>query len=265
MSGVTVEAAGNTILEDVELEVSPGEHIAIVGPSGAGKSSLVGLLLGWYRPARGRVEVDARPLSGDWVDRLRRDTAWVDPAVMLWNRSFLDNLRYGVDQDGEALLPEILAKAQLREVLERLPDGLATELGEGGAMVSGGEGQRTRVGRALARKRARLVILDEPFRGLDLPARRELLAMVRSWWRDATLLWVTHDIAETEPFPRVLVVEGGRVVEDGAPAELCRREDSRYAELVRGDREMHEREWSGAQWRRVWLERGELREEPADS
>jgi ATP-binding cassette subfamily B protein len=109
------------------------------------------------------------------------------------------------------------------------------------------------------------VILDEPFRGLDLPARRELLAMARAWWRDATLLWVTHDIAETEALPRVLVVEGGRIVEDGAPAELGRREGSRYAELVRGDREMHEREWSGARWRRVWLERGELHEEPTDS
>jgi ABC-type bacteriocin/lantibiotic exporter with double-glycine peptidase domain len=265
MAGVSVEAAGNSILEAVDLDVAPGEHVAIVGPSGAGKSSLVGLLLGWYRPARGSVEIDARPLIGDWLDRLRRDTAWVDPAVMLWNRSFLDNLRYGADQDGEALLPQILAKAQLREVLDRLPDGLATELGEGGAMVSGGEGQRTRVGRALTRKRARLVILDEPFRGLDLPTRRALLAMARAWWRDATVLWVTHDIAETEQFRRVLVIEGGRIIEDGDPAELGRRPASRYAELVREDREMHEREWSGTKWRRIWIEHGRIREEGAGS
>ena len=85
-------------------------------------------------------------------------------------------------------------------------------------MVSGGEGQRTRVGRALGRRRARLVVLDEPFRGLDLPTRRELLTMARGWWRGATLLWVTHDIAETEQFHRVLVIDGGRIVEDGAPA-----------------------------------------------
>lgn len=265
MSGVSVEAAGNTILEAVDLDVSPGEHVAIVGPSGAGKSSLVGLLLGWYRPAHGDLEVDARPLIGDWLGRLRRDTAWVDPAVMLWNRSLLDNLRYGADPDGEALLPGILSKARLREVLERLPDGLATELGEGGALVSGGEGQRTRVGRAMARKRARLVVLDEPFRGLDLTTRRELLAMVREWWRDATLLWVTHDIAETEQFRRVLVIDGGRIIEDGDPAELGRRPGSRYAALVRGDREMHDREWSGAKWRRVWIERGKIREEGTSS
>jgi ATP-binding cassette subfamily B protein len=132
-------------------------------------------------------------------------------------------------------------------------------------MVSGGEGQRTRVGRALARKRARLVILDEPFRGLDLTSRRALLAMARQWWRDATLLWVTHDIAETEQFDRVLVIDGGRIVEDGAPAELGNRPDSRYARLVQGDRDLHDREWSGAAWRRVWIERGKIREEEASS
>jgi ATP-binding cassette subfamily B protein len=218
-------------------------------------------LLGWYRPAHGTVVVDARPLVGDWLSALRRDTAWVDPSVALWNRSFLDNLRYGAPDDSELPLADILSRARLREVLEHLPDGLATELGEGGGMVSGGEGQRTRVGRALARKRARLVILDEPFRGLDLATRRELLAMARQWWCDATLLWVTHDIAETESFGRVLVIDGGRIVEDGDPAELGNHPGSRYAALVRGDRELRATEWSAARWRRVWLADGKLRED----
>jgi ATP-binding cassette subfamily B protein len=265
MSGLTVEASGTTVLEDVELAIAPGEHLAIVGPSGAGKSSLVGLLLGWYRPARGRLDVDGRPLIGERLRALRRDTAWVDPAVTLWNRSFLENLRYGADRDAELPLADILTQARLREVLERLPDGLATELGEGGGLVSGGEGQRTRVGRALARPAARLVILDEPFRGLDLATRRELLGIARRWWRDATLLWVTHDIAETSGFDRVLVIDGGRVVEDGDPAELGGRPGSRYQTLVRGDRAMHATEWSAEHWRRIWIERGKIREEPGDS
>ncbi|HEX7840132.1 MAG TPA: ABC transporter ATP-binding protein, partial [Kofleriaceae bacterium] len=265
MAGVSVEAGGHTVLDDIDLTMVPGEHVAIVGSSGAGKSSLVGLLLGWYRPAAGSVLVDGRPLVGDWLNELRRQTAWVDPAVALWNRSFLDNLRYGAEHDGELPLGEILSSARLREVLEHLPDGLATELGEGGALVSGGEGQRTRVGRALARKHARLVVLDEPFRGLDLSTRRELMATVRRWWHGATLLWVTHDIAETESFGRVLVIDSGRIVEDGAPAELAARPGSRYAQLVTGDREMHEVEWSGARWRRVWIERGRIREEETGS
>jgi ABC-type bacteriocin/lantibiotic exporter with double-glycine peptidase domain len=260
MTGVSVEAAGHTVLSDVDLAIAPGEHVAIVGRSGAGKSSLVGLLLGWYRPGQGRIEIDGVPLVGDALSALRRDTAWVDPSVTLWNRSFLDNLKYGAI-DSEIPLGEILSKARLREVLEHLPDGLATELGEGGGMVSGGEGQRTRVGRALARSRARLVILDEAFRGLDRETRRELMAMVRAWWPEATLLWVSHDIAETASFDRVLVVDDGRIVEDGAPAVLAGANDSRYAALLRGERELHGSEWSTAWWRRIWLADGVLREE----
>jgi ABC-type transport system involved in cytochrome bd biosynthesis fused ATPase/permease subunit len=262
MSGVSVEAGGHTVLAGVDLAIAPGEHVAIVGPSGAGKSSLVGLLLGWYRPGRGSLQVDGEPLVGNALSALRRATAWVDPAVTLWNRSFLDNLRYGASEDSELPLAEILTKARLREVLERLPDGLASRLGEGGGLVSGGEGQRTRVGRALARPRARLVILDEPFRGLDLTTRRELMATVRAWWPGATLLWVTHDIAETEQLDRVVVVDDGRIVEDGAPAVLAQQAGSRYARLLRGDREMHDAEWRGGRWRRIWLVDGKLHEDP---
>jgi ABC-type bacteriocin/lantibiotic exporter with double-glycine peptidase domain len=261
MQGVSVKAAGNLVLDEVELSIKGGEHIAIVGASGAGKSSLVGLLLGWYRPAQGQVLVDGRPLVGEWLSKLRCETAWVDPAVALWNRSFLDNLRYGASGEGELPLAQILAKAKLRQVLEHLPDGLATELGEGGGMVSGGEGQRTRVGRALARRRARLVILDEPFRGLDIETRRQLMAMAREWWKDATLMLVTHDIAETESFDRVLVIDGGKIAEDGNPKELLENPRSRYATWVRSDRELRAAEWSGDNWRRVWLSAGRVREE----
>lgn len=265
MKEVTVKAAGNTVLERVDLRIRAGEHLAIVGSSGAGKSSLVGLLLGWHRAAHGSVLVDGRELRGSRLAELRQQTAWVDPAVALWNRSFLDNLRYGASDESELPLSEILAKARLREVLEHLPDGLATELGEGGGMVSGGEGQRTRVGRALARRSARLVVLDEPFRGLDITTRHELLGMARSWWRDATLLLVTHDIAETERFDRVLVVDGGRILEDGSPTALRADERSRYAALLRGDRELRASEWSGNKWRRVWITSGATHEEGADS
>ena len=114
----------------------------------------------------------------------------------------------------------MLDQAALRDVLEGLPEGLQSHLGEGGSLVSGGEGQRVRFGRALMRRQARLVILDEPFRGLDRTRRRELLARARAWWSQATLLWITHDVAETRAFDRVLVIEDGRIVEDGTVDEL---------------------------------------------
>ena len=107
------------------------------------------------------------------------------------------------------------------------------------------------------------MILDEPFRGLDLATRRELMTTVRAWWPEATLLWVTHDIAETEGFARVLVVDGGQIVEDDAPTALAAREDSRYQALLRGDRELRSAEWAGRKWRKIWMADGKIREDVA--
>ncbi len=119
---VSVQAGGHPILTDINLHLKPGEHIGIVGPSGAGKSSLGGLLLGWHRPAAGQILVDDEPLAGPRLYRLRRETAWVDPAVQLWNRSLLDNLRYGAS--GEvAALNQAIDQADLFAVLEKLPQG----------------------------------------------------------------------------------------------------------------------------------------------
>jgi ABC-type transport system involved in cytochrome bd biosynthesis fused ATPase/permease subunit len=261
MSGVTVEAGGHEILRDVDLTVQPGEHVAIVGPSGAGKSSLVGLLMGWHRPRSGSQEVDGRPLTGAWLGALRRATAWVDPAVQLWNQPLLDNLLYGSELRPEKPIASVLHDAELRALLERLPEGMQTYLGEGGGLVSGGEGQRVRLGRALMHQDARLVILDEAFRGLDRDARRRLTERARAWWKDATLLFVSHDISDTCDFERVLVIEDGRLVEDGAPADLLGDPESRYGALVAGDRAMQSGAWASGDWRRLWLENGRLREE----
>src|SRR5262249_32461894 len=141
---VCVRAGGHLILDNFDLRIEAGSHIAIVGPSGAGKSSLVGLLLGWHRPADGRVVIDGQELTSERLARLRQETAWVDPAVQLWNRSFIDNLRYGSDEEAALNLGSVIDAADLRRVLEKLPDGLQTALGEGGGLVSGGEGQRVR-------------------------------------------------------------------------------------------------------------------------
>jgi ATP-binding cassette subfamily B protein len=261
LEGVSVRAAGHTILERIDLAIEPGAQVAIVGPSGAGKSSLVGLLLGWHRPAEGRVRVDGEVLDGDRLERLRRETAWVDPAVQIWNRSLLENLRYGGSWNGGPPVDQALRQSDLLGVLRKLPRGLQTSLGEGGGLVSGGEGQRVRFGRALLRPGTRLAILDEPFRGLDREQRRELLARARCHWQGATLLCITHDVGETLAFKRVVVLEGGRIVEDGSPDELAARPGSRYRSLLDAERDVREGLWSSAVWRRLRMAAGRLSEE----
>ena len=263
MEHVSVRVTGHTILEDINLAVRAGEHLAIVGPSGAGKSSLVGLLLGSHRPASGAILVGDRPLAGSVITELRRETAWIDPAVQLWNRSLLDNLRYGNPSYAAVDFGMVIKSAELWEILERLPEGLQSLLGEGGGLTSGGEGQRVRFGRALLRGNARLIILDEPFRGLDRARRRELLARARVVWRDATLLCVTHDVADTRAFDRALVLEGGRIVEDGIPTDLAEKAGSRYRGLLEAEEAVRTALWSSALWRRWRLDRGRLREDRA--
>ena len=125
-------------------------------------------------------------------------------------------------------------------------------------MVSGGEGQRVRLGRGLLRPGVLLVTLDEPFRGLDRERRRELLARARRWWHAATLLCITHGVGETRGFARVLVVDGGQIVEDGAPAEIAAQPSSRYRALLEAERQVREGLWSSGVWRRLRLEGGHL-------
>lgn len=258
MAKVRIKGGGHTILDRVTLNIAPGEHVAIVGVSGAGKSTLVGLLLGWLRPARGEIRVDGELLDQAGIERLRRTSAWVDPAISIWNQSLLDNLRYGTDPSHGWSLDAALRGAEMLDVLEALPEGLQTSLGEGGGLVSGGQGQRVRLARAMLRSNVRLAILDEPFRGLDRARRARLLAESRRLWADITLLCVTHDVEHTQGFDRVLVVENGRVIENGAPKDLLANPASRYGELLRADQDNHSLLWSGGNWRHWWLADGRL-------
>jgi ATP-binding cassette subfamily B protein len=260
VDNVTVVAGGHTILDGVSVSIAKGEHIGIVGLSGAGKSSLVGLLLGWHKPAQGNVKIDNEPLDAKRIDRLRIETAWVDPQVHLWNRTLVGNLLFGNENGHEPFEP-VLDAADLRDVLQRLPDGFETVLGEGGGLVSGGQGQRVRVGRGMLRSNARLAILDEPARGLEASQRRRLLDSARKRWSNATLIAITHDVAETKSFHRVLVIEDGKILEDGPPNELYANPASRYRALCDAESEVREHMWKSARWRRFRMDSGTLTED----
>jgi ABC-type multidrug transport system fused ATPase/permease subunit len=214
-------------------------------------------LLGWHKPAAGSVLVDGAPLDAQRLAQLRRETAWIDPQVHLFNATLFDNLRYG---NGPARMDVTIEEAGLMGVLDRLPDGLQTSLGDGGSLVSGGEGQCVRIGRAIARSGVRLAILDEPARGLDRERRRSFLADARRHFSRATLFCITHDITDTLDFDRVLVIERGRIAEQGSPRALYAKPASRYRELCDEEKSVQRHLWAHPIWRRLRLRGGVIEE-----
>ena len=256
---VCVVLGGHTLLDHVTLRAAAGEHIGIVGVSGAGKSSLVGCLLGWHEPTSGAVIVDDAPLDFARLVRLRRETVWIAPQVHLFRATLYENLRYGNGGAGAISIQEAVDAADLSAILRRAPEGLQMPIGEGGSLVSGGEGQRIRTARALGRTGVRLGILDEPAQGLGRAQRRRLLAQIRGQFAYATLFYITHDVSDTLGLDRVLVVERGRIVEQGSPHPLAHTPGSRYRQLLDAEHAV-ERDLWGPTWRRLRLRAGSLSE-----
>lgn len=262
---VSLRVAGHWVLSGINLNIAAGQHIAIVGESGAGKSSICELLLGWQAPTSGQITVDNKVLQGETLLQLRQETAWVDANVQLWDRSLLDNLNYD-HANGK------LSDAGLGHVLAGLPQGLQTTLGESGKRLSGGEGQRVRIARALGVDKPRLVILDEPCRGLDRVAREQLLKKIRSTHARATLICITHDISEALKFSHVVVVGQGTILEQGEPLALLAQPGSALAHLRECEKQvlrtlLQERSWQALQLRNGQLQHGAtaMHQQPATS
>ena len=157
---IDIEAAsviigGHNLLQDVTVSIPAGEHVAVVGASGSGKSTLLSLILGFHRPASGRIALDGTDLSSAALSPFRAQMAWIDPAVQLWNETFLQNLEYAAEGHARRDFLSTLESADLLRVLDGMDRGLDTSVGAEGRLLSGGEGQRLRLGpRALARSRS---------------------------------------------------------------------------------------------------------------
>jgi len=259
LKDLRVHLGGRAVLHDINLVIESGSHVAIVGKSGAGKSTLMAALLGLHRPTSGQILVNGNVLEEPLLSRLHEHTAWIDTSIQLWNSTLAENFQYGAEDQAGKPLAEIVAGAELYSLLERLPEGLGSKLGEGGALVSGGEGQRVRIGRAMSRQNVRLAILDEAFRGLDRNLRHKLLARCRKQWIQATLLCVTHDVKSSLDFDQVLVVDAGTVVESGAPGILASSPDSCYARLLEASTTLETAVENCAAWSKYWVENGKIK------
>jgi subfamily B ATP-binding cassette protein MsbA len=210
-----------TALHDITFTARPGTVTAIVGRSGSGKTSLVRLVPRFYEPTSGTIRLDGVPLSDVRLADLRRQIALVGQRVMLFDDSVAANIAYASDAD-EQQLRKAAEAANAWEFIERLPRKLATPIGENGALLSGGQRQRLAIARAILRD-APILILDEATAALDTESERLVQDALTHLMPDRTTLVIAHRLSTIEHADQVLVLDHGRLVEQGTHAELLAR------------------------------------------
>jgi len=214
---------GAPLLDDVSIEVAPGEVLAVVGPSGSGKSTLTELLLRLIDPDQGRVLLDGRDLREVPLREIRRHIALVDQEPFLFHASLLENLRYASPEATDEDLAAAVRAAGLEAFIVDLPEGYATQVGEGGRALSTGERQRVAIARAFLAAPA-VLVLDEPTASLDPSMTKQVMTGYEALMRGRTTVVVSHRLELALQADRVVVLDGANVVEQGAPSELMARD-----------------------------------------
>jgi ATP-binding cassette, subfamily B, bacterial len=217
-------------LSDICLDIAAGESVALVGPSGAGKTSLFQLLLRYYEFAEGSIQINGQDIRQLSLHDLRQEIAIVAQEPVIFSANALENIRYGRATASDEEVFAAARAAQVDEFIERLPEGYQTFLGERGTRLSGGQRQRIAIARAIL-KGARLLLLDEATSALDAASETLVQQGLNAAMQGRTTLIIAHRLATVQKVDRIVVIEHGRIVETGTPADL-RHQGGLYARLA---------------------------------
>jgi ATP-binding cassette, subfamily B, bacterial len=213
---------GHRVLRNFDLRIPAGQHVGIVGPSGAGKSTLINLMLRLHDVQAGRILIDGQDIGCVSQDSLRAAIAVVPQEITLFHRSVMENIRYGRLEASDEEVYAAARAAYCDDFIRKLPHGYDSLVGERGIKLSGGQRQRLGIARAIL-KDAPIIVLDEATSALDTESEREIQKALEALIRGRTVLAVAHRLSTLVTFDRIVVVIDGKIVEDGAPAELRRR------------------------------------------
>ncbi|MBD3811919.1 MAG: ATP-binding cassette domain-containing protein [Betaproteobacteria bacterium] len=217
-------------LHDIRLDIAPGESVALVGPSGAGKTTLFQLLLRYYEVSEGAIQLNRQDIRQLSLHDLRQGIAIVPQDPVIFSANALENIRYGRATASDEAVLRAARAALVDEFVERLPEGYQTFLGERGTRLSGGQRQRIAIARAIL-KGAPLLLLDEATSALDAESEALVQQGLGAAMQGRTTLVIAHRLATVQKVDRIVVMDGGRIVETGTPEDL-RRQGGLYARLA---------------------------------
>ena len=221
------EDSDKWILQNFNITVQPGESIAFVGGSGAGKSTILNLLIGFDRPQEGQILIDRVNMINLDMTKYRSQIAVVPQNTILFSGSVKDNITYGLDNVSDEQVEEVLKAVGLDELVNELPWGMDTQLGEHGGKLSGGQRQRISIARALLRK-PKIIIFDEATSALDSASEKKVQAAVDSMMKQCTTFLVAHRLSTIKNADRIAVVNQGQITEIGTYDELMAKKGEFY-------------------------------------
>ena len=219
LQGITKSFGTLQVLKGIDLMIEKGEVVSIVGPSGAGKTTLCHMLMRNYDVGAGRILIDGQDIAGVTQDSLRRNIAVIPQDPSLFHRSLYENILYGRPEASEAEVIAAAKAAQAHDFILATPEGYNTLVGERGVKLSGGQRQRIAIARAIL-KDAPILILDEATSALDSDTERLIQTALDTAMQGRTTLVVAHRLSTLAHMDRLIVMQNGRIVEDGTQAEL---------------------------------------------
>jgi ATP-binding cassette subfamily B protein len=217
---VTFEFGNNTVFDDFNLEIQPGQRVGLVGSSGAGKTTFVSLLLRQHDITNGAIEIDGQNIANVTQDSLRENIAVVPQEPLLFHRTIRDNIAYGKPDATDEEVIAVAQKAQAHDFIMLLEEGYDTLVGERGIKLSGGQKQRVAIARAML-KDAPILILDEATSALDSESEVEIQKALHILMEGKTVIAVAHRLSTLREMDRILVLETGKIIEDGPHDELA--------------------------------------------